>query len=76
MELTHDEMVDKIAKLSEDSRVLSQTLQEIKAIAEECTTCGDCFNCKYTEHCSTDIEAQALGVCRMILKLINKAEEE
>ena len=53
-----------------------QTLQEIKAIAEECTTCGDCFNCKYTEHCSTDIEAQALGVCRMILKLITKAEEE
>ena len=55
---------------------LYNTLQEIKAIAEECTTCGDCFNCKYTEHCSTDIEAQALGVCRMILKLITKAEEE
>lgn len=29
-ELTHDEMVDKIAKLSEDNRVLTQTLQEIK----------------------------------------------
>lgn len=54
----------------------NKTLQEIKAIAIECTTCGDCFNCKYTEHCSTDIEAQALGVCRMILKLIPKVEEE
>lgn len=76
MELTHDQMVNKIAKLSEDNRVLTQILQEIKAIAKECTTCGDCFNCKYTEHCSTDIEAQALGVCRMILKLLSKAEEE
>ena len=68
----YQQTLDDEIKLNE----LYQTLQEIKAIAKECTTCGDCFNCKYTEHCSTDIEAQALGVCRMILKLITKAEEE
>ena len=51
-------------------------LQEIKAIATECTTCGDCSNCKYNEDCDTDIEAQALGVCRMILEKITKAESE
>lgn len=55
---------------------LEQTLQEIKAIAEECTTCGDCSNCKYCEDCDTDLECQALGVCKMILDIITKAEEE
>lgn len=55
---------------------LKQTLQEIKAIAKECTTCGDCSNCKYCEDCDTDLEEQALGVCKMILDLITKAEEE
>lgn len=70
------ELAKKSIRITAENRRLENCLQEIKAIAEECTTCGDCFNCKYTEHCSTDIEAQALGVCRMILKLITKAEEE
>lgn len=53
-----------------------QTLQEVKAIATECTTCGDCSNCKYNEDCDTDLTEQALGVCRMILEKITKAESE
>ena len=75
--ITTDYKGDKKIWYSEDEvRKYRTLLQEIKAIAEECTTCGDCFNCKYTEHCSTDLVAQALGVCKMILDLITKAEEE
>lgn len=68
--------IEQINKLEQENAELKACLQEIKAIAEECTTCGDCSNCKYNEDCYTDLEAQALGVCRMILKLITKAEEE
>lgn len=70
------ELEEKFLTLNGKSYSYYMTLQEIKAIAKECTTCGDCSNCKYDDHCSTDIEAQALGVCRMILNLITKAEEE
>lgn len=63
-------------ELQEENERLKSCLQEIKAIAKECTTCGDCSNCKYYEDCSTDIVAQALGVCKMILDLITKAESE
>ena len=74
MELTHDQMVNKIAKLSEDNRVLTLTLREIKEIAEVCCSEINCEECPFTDDCKTD--SQALGVCRMILKLISKAEEE
>lgn len=67
---------DHYLTVDEKNRNYKQTLQEIKAIATECTTCGDCSNCKYNEDCDTDIEEQALGVCRMILNLIIKAESE
>lgn len=74
MELTHDQMVNKIEKLSEDNRVFIQTLQEIKTIAETCCSEINCEECPFTDECNTEMEA--LGVCRMILKLISKAEEE
>lgn len=49
------------------------TLQEIKEIAEVCCSGIECEECPFTDNCKTD--SQALGVCRIILKLITKAEE-
>lgn len=79
MELTHDEMVNKIAKLSEDSRVLSQTLQEIKAIAETDSPYIDNFEIKT----ATEIGYDYAAICKefelrlhKVLELITKAEEE
>ena len=51
-----------------------QTLQEIKRIAETCNSKINCEECPFTDECNTEMEA--LGVCKIILKLITKAEEE
>lgn len=51
-----------------------QTLQEIKRVAETCNSKINCEECPFTDECNTKMEA--LGVCKIILKLITKAESE
>lgn len=45
-----------------------QALTEIRQIVETCNSGINCSECPYTEQCRTDIEAEALGVCNLILQ--------
>ena len=79
MKLTHDQMVDKIAKLSDDNRVLRQIIQEIKKIADynAINTCWTilevCNSCKDLKNCGLQSPLRKLNE---IKKFITKAESE
>lgn len=68
------ELAKKSIRITAENRRLENCLQEIKNVAEVCCSGIECEECPFTDDCKTDI--QALGVCRIILKLISKAEEE
>ena len=54
-----------------------QTLQEIKAIAENCISKDACFECKYSDDCYIeDAEIPTYDICKLLIQLITKAEEE
>ena len=63
-----------IDKLLKKQNKYKQTLQEIKRVAETCNSKINCEECPFTDECNTEMEA--LGVCKIILKLITKTEEE
>lgn len=52
----------------EEASKYKQILAEIKKIAETCILGIDCSECPYAEKCRTDIVAEALGVCKLILQ--------
>lgn len=68
------EMQKALKTLAEGLNKRQILLQEIKTIAETCCSEINCEECPFTDECNTEMEA--LGVCKIILKLITKAEEE
>lgn len=68
------ELAKKSIRITAENRRLENCMQEIKNVAEVCCSGIECEECPFTDDCKTD--SQALGVCRIILKLITKAEEE
>ena len=61
-------VVEITEKQFEEYQKLKQALTEIKEIAETCNSGVSCSACPYTKECRTDLEAEALGVCKMVLK--------
>lgn len=56
---------------------LHQTLQKIKAIAEQCMNKDACFECKYSDDCYIeDAEIPTYDICKLLIQKITKAEEE
>lgn len=55
-------------RLINELNQLKQVLSDIKNIVETCNSGVDCSECPYTKECRTDIEAEALGVCNLILQ--------
>lgn len=43
-----------------------QALTEIKKIVDTCNSGINCSECPYTKKCRTDIEAESLGICKLI----------
>lgn len=59
----------KLCKYQEQQiNKLATCIEEIKEIAETCNSGVSCSACPYTKECRTDLEAEALGVCKMVLK--------
>lgn len=58
-------------KLAEENKELKEKFKQIKDIVKECLSGIECCNCKYAEQCNTGIE-QALGVCKMIIELLEE----
>lgn len=52
-----------------------QALTEIKNIVDTCNSGIICSECPYSEECRTDTEAEALGVCRLILQKCEVLDE-
>lgn len=54
-----------------------QTLQEIKAIAENCMSKDGCFECKYSDDCHIeDAEFPTYDICKLIMQKITKARKK
>lgn len=60
-----------------DIEKYKQTLQEIKGIAERCINKDTCYDCEYSNDCYIeDAEIPTYDICKLVLQLITKAEEE
>ena len=54
-----------------------QTLQEIKAIAEQCMNKDTCYDCEYFDDCYIeDAEIPTYDICKLLIQKITKAESE
>ena len=52
-------------------------LQEIKAIAKRCMNKDTCYDCEYYNDCYIeDAEIPTYDICKLVIQLITKAEEE
>lgn len=52
-----------------------QALTEIRDIVDTCNSGINCSECPYTEECRTDIVAEALGVCKLILQKLEVLDD-
>lgn len=57
------------------TKMLVKALTEIKDIVETCNSGINCSECPYTKECKTDTEAEALGVCKLILQKCEVLDE-
>lgn len=55
-------------RLINELNQLKQALSDIKNIVDTCNSGINCSKCPYAERCRTDIVAEALGVCKLILQ--------